>query len=174
MAGQSRPNGPAEARQGAFDGVGILALAEQYRGPYARLLMADLCFDVPLVERPGSGDFARAYPAIFASLARNRCSTAIELERCRLRALPVPRTRRGHRDQRFPPRHRRAAGYQPSTAPANQRYHHHVAAQPLGAEIRRPWHRLVATALSGGRVARRAFFRARGMSGVSRPAVGRT
>jgi len=81
MAGQSRPTGPVEAPQGAFDGVRILSLAEQYPGPYATLLMADLGADVVLVERPDGGDPARAYPAFFASLARNKRSIVIDLKK---------------------------------------------------------------------------------------------
>lgn len=38
-----------------LEGVTIVSLAEQYPGPYATLLLADLGADVILVERPGAG-----------------------------------------------------------------------------------------------------------------------
>lgn len=65
---------------GIFQGVTVLSLAEQFPGPYATLLMADLGADVILVERPGSGDPARAFPAFFRSLARNKRSICIDLK----------------------------------------------------------------------------------------------
>lgn len=71
---------PATA-PGPFDGVTILSLAEQYPGPYATLLMADLGADVTMVERPDGGDPSRAYPAFFASLARNKDSMVIDLKK---------------------------------------------------------------------------------------------
>lgn len=66
--------------QGVFDGVVVLSLAEQFPGPYATLLMADLGADVILVERPGSGDPARAFPPFFRSLARNKRSVCLDLK----------------------------------------------------------------------------------------------
>lgn len=63
-----------------FDGVTVLSLAEQYPGPYATLLMADLGCDVILVERPAGGDPARVYPHFFAALARNKRSVALDLK----------------------------------------------------------------------------------------------
>lgn len=65
---------------GIFDGVTVLSLAEQFPGPYATLLMADLGADVILVERPGTGDPARAFPPFFRSLARNKRSVCIDLK----------------------------------------------------------------------------------------------
>jgi len=76
MAGQAGPTCSA----GAFDGVRILSLAEQYPGPYATLLMADLGADVVLVERPDGGDPSRVYPAFFTALARNKRSIVIDLK----------------------------------------------------------------------------------------------
>lgn len=65
---------------GPLEGVKILSLAEQYPGPYATLLMADLGADVTLIERPAGGDPARIYPAFFSSLARNKKSIALDLK----------------------------------------------------------------------------------------------
>lgn len=63
-----------------FDGVRVLSLAEQYPGPYATLLLADLGADVVLVERPKGGDPARAFPPFFRSLARNKRSVCVDLK----------------------------------------------------------------------------------------------
>jgi crotonobetainyl-CoA:carnitine CoA-transferase CaiB-like acyl-CoA transferase len=63
-----------------LDGVRIVSLAEQYPGPYATLLLADLGADVVMVERPGSGDPARQFPAFFAALNRNKRSVALDLK----------------------------------------------------------------------------------------------
>ena len=68
--GKSRP----------FEGVSVLSLAEQYPGPYATLLLADLGADVVLVERPTTGDPARQFPGFFASLARNKRSICLDLK----------------------------------------------------------------------------------------------
>lgn len=61
-------------------GVTVLSLAEQYPGPYATLVLADLGADVILVERPGSGDPSRRFPAFFESLNRNKRSIALDLK----------------------------------------------------------------------------------------------
>ncbi len=61
-------------------GVRILSLAEQYPGPYATMLLADLGADVILVERPGGGDPSRRFPGLFASLNRNKRSVVIDLK----------------------------------------------------------------------------------------------
>ena len=63
-----------------LEGVRIVSLAEQYPGPYATLLLADLGADVILVERPGAGDPARQFPAFFAALNRNKRSVALDLK----------------------------------------------------------------------------------------------
>lgn len=67
-------------QRGALDGVTVLSLAEQYPGPYATLLMADLGADVILIERPAGGDPARIYPHFFAALARNKRSVVLDLK----------------------------------------------------------------------------------------------
>ncbi|MEH2613003.1 CaiB/BaiF CoA transferase family protein [Bradyrhizobium sp. AZCC 1693] len=63
-----------------FENVRILSLAEQYPGPYATMLLADLGADVILVERPKGGDPARAYPPFFCALARNKRSVCVDLK----------------------------------------------------------------------------------------------
>ena len=64
----------------SLDGIRIVCLAEQYPGPYATLLLADLGADVILVERPGSGDPARQFPGFHAALSRNKRSVVIDLK----------------------------------------------------------------------------------------------
>ena len=61
-------------------GVRILSLAEQYPGPFATMLLADLGADVILVERPGGGDPSRRFPGLFASLNRNKRSVTLDLK----------------------------------------------------------------------------------------------
>lgn len=63
-----------------LDGIRILSLAEQYPGPYATLLLADLGADVILIERPGVGDPARQFSAFHAALNRNKRSVALDLK----------------------------------------------------------------------------------------------
>jgi crotonobetainyl-CoA:carnitine CoA-transferase CaiB-like acyl-CoA transferase len=61
-------------------GVRILSLAEQYPGPYAGMLLADMGADVVLVERPGGGDPSRRFPGLFASFNRNKRSVVLDLK----------------------------------------------------------------------------------------------
>lgn len=61
-------------------GLRVLSLAEQYPGPYATLLLADLGADVILVERPGTGDPIRRFPGLFTALHRNKRSVALDLK----------------------------------------------------------------------------------------------
>lgn len=68
-------------RCGPLAGVRVLSLAEQYPGPYATLLLADLGADVILVERPHGGDPSRRFPAFFEALNRNKRSVALDLKR---------------------------------------------------------------------------------------------
>lgn len=63
-----------------LDGIRVVSLAEQYPGPYATLLMADLGAEVILVERPSGGDPARQFPDFHAALARNKKSVALDLK----------------------------------------------------------------------------------------------
>ena len=61
-------------------GVRLLSLAEQYPGPYATTLLADLGADVINVERPAGGDPTRAFPGFWESLARGKRSVALDLK----------------------------------------------------------------------------------------------
>jgi crotonobetainyl-CoA:carnitine CoA-transferase CaiB-like acyl-CoA transferase len=63
-----------------LDGIVVLSLAEQYPGPYATLLMADLGAEIVMVERPKGGDPARQFPSFFAALNRNKRSVALDLK----------------------------------------------------------------------------------------------
>jgi crotonobetainyl-CoA:carnitine CoA-transferase CaiB-like acyl-CoA transferase len=66
--------------RGPLSGIVVLSLAEQYPGPYATLLMADLGADVVLVERPAGGDPARQFPAFHEALNRNKRSVTLDLK----------------------------------------------------------------------------------------------
>ena len=61
-------------------GVSVLSLAEQYPGPYATMLLADLGADVTLVERPRGGDPTRRFSGHFEALNRNKRSVALDLK----------------------------------------------------------------------------------------------
>ncbi|MER8836526.1 CaiB/BaiF CoA-transferase family protein [Mesorhizobium sp. M0909] len=63
-----------------LEGVSVLSLAEQYPGPYATLLLADLGADVTLIERPNGGDPARKLKSLFSSLSRNKRSVVLDLK----------------------------------------------------------------------------------------------
>lgn len=63
-----------------LEGVRLLSLAEQYPGPYATSILADLGADVIQVERPGTGDPTRAFPGFHESLARGKRSVALDLK----------------------------------------------------------------------------------------------
>jgi crotonobetainyl-CoA:carnitine CoA-transferase CaiB-like acyl-CoA transferase len=62
-------------------GVRVISLAQQYPGPFATMVLADLGADVVLVERPGTGDPARAFPGFFDAMARGKRSAALDLKR---------------------------------------------------------------------------------------------
>lgn len=61
-------------------GLRVISLAEQFPGPLATLLLADLGADVILVERPGSGDPSRRYDGHFSALNRNKRSIVLDLK----------------------------------------------------------------------------------------------
>lgn len=61
-------------------GLRVISLAEQYPGPYATLLMADLGAEVIQVERPQGGDPARISPIFHAALNRNKASVTLDLK----------------------------------------------------------------------------------------------
>ena len=63
-----------------LSGIRILSLAEQYPGPYATMLLADLGADVIMVERPGGGDPSRRFAGLFASFNRNKRSVVLDLK----------------------------------------------------------------------------------------------
>jgi crotonobetainyl-CoA:carnitine CoA-transferase CaiB-like acyl-CoA transferase len=61
-------------------GIRIVSLAEQYPGPYATSILADLGADVVLVERPAGGDPSRRFSGHFAGLNRNKRSLSLDLK----------------------------------------------------------------------------------------------
>ncbi|MGE5289979.1 MAG: CaiB/BaiF CoA transferase family protein [Micromonosporaceae bacterium] len=61
-------------------GVRVLSLAEQYPGPYATAILADLGADVVQVERPGTGDPTRAHPGFHEALSRGKRSVVLDLK----------------------------------------------------------------------------------------------
>lgn len=63
-----------------LSGLRIVTAAEQYPGPYATMILADLGAEVIIVERPGAGDPTRAFPAFHAALNRNKRSVALDLK----------------------------------------------------------------------------------------------
>jgi CoA:oxalate CoA-transferase len=74
-------------RTGPFADVTVLDLTRVLAGPYCTMVLADLGARVIKVERPGSGDDARAFgpfaggrSAYFASLNRGKQSIALDLE----------------------------------------------------------------------------------------------
>ena len=50
-----------EYPQGALDGLKILDFTHVYQGPVCTQMLADYGADVIKVERPGSGDWSRAW-----------------------------------------------------------------------------------------------------------------
>lgn len=71
-------SGP-DAKRAPLAGCVVVSLAEQYPGPYATMLLADLGADVTMVERPG-GDPTRRYPGLFGALNRNKRSVTLDLK----------------------------------------------------------------------------------------------
>ncbi len=70
----------ATGRRGApLAGCVVVSLAEQYPGPYATMLLADLGAEVTMVERP-SGEPTRRSPALFHALNRNKRSVTLDLK----------------------------------------------------------------------------------------------
>lgn len=63
-----------------LDGIRVISMAEQYPGPYATLLLADLGADVIIIERPKGGDPARQFAVFFESLNRSKRSVALDLK----------------------------------------------------------------------------------------------
>ncbi len=63
-----------------LDGIRILSLAEQYPGPFATMVLADLGADVVMIERPQGGDPSRRFPGHFEGLNRGKRSIAVDLK----------------------------------------------------------------------------------------------
>ena len=70
----------ARATKLPLDGTRVLSLAEQYPGPFATLILADLGADVVIVERISGGDPSRRDPPFFGALNRNKRSIALDLK----------------------------------------------------------------------------------------------
>ncbi|MTV26797.1 CoA transferase [Nitriliruptoraceae bacterium ZYF776] len=66
--------------QPPLTGVTVLSMAEQYPGPYATLLLADLGADVILIERRDGGDPSRQFAAFHEALNRNKRSITLDLK----------------------------------------------------------------------------------------------
>ena len=78
---------PAGGASGPFEGLLVVDLTRVLAGPYCTMLLADLGARVVKVERPGSGDDARAFgplqggrSAYFDSLNRGKESIALDLK----------------------------------------------------------------------------------------------
>jgi crotonobetainyl-CoA:carnitine CoA-transferase CaiB-like acyl-CoA transferase len=69
-----------QVKNSPLTGYRILSLAEQYPGPYATMILADLGADVIMVERPAGGDPTRRYAGHFESLNRNKRSIVLDLK----------------------------------------------------------------------------------------------
>jgi len=63
-----------------LNGVTVLCLAEQFPGPFATMLLADLGAEVILVERFPGGDPSRQHAEYFASMGRNKRSILLDLK----------------------------------------------------------------------------------------------
>ena len=77
-----------------LDGVRVVSLAEQWPGPLASMILADLGADVILVERPQGGDPTRRFTGHFEALNRNKRSIVLDLknEACRAAFLSLVST----------------------------------------------------------------------------------
>ena len=77
---------------GPLDGVRVIDLTQMISGPLATMTLADQGADVVKIERPGGGDFTRAYAgahglsASFLNNNRNKRSVALDLKDPRGRA----------------------------------------------------------------------------------------
>ncbi len=73
--------------QGALEGIRVLDFSHVYQGPVGTQLLADYGADVIKVERPGSGDWSRAWGPFakgvsmpFANLNRNKRSITVDMK----------------------------------------------------------------------------------------------
>jgi crotonobetainyl-CoA:carnitine CoA-transferase CaiB-like acyl-CoA transferase len=67
-------------RNHVLEGLKIVSMAEQFPGPFATMLMADMGADVIMVERPGAGDPSRFLPPFFETLNRGKRSVALDVK----------------------------------------------------------------------------------------------
>ncbi len=99
----------ANAAEPPLHGLRVIDMSTSYAGPTASMYLADLGADVVKIERPGTGDDARAWspPAVdgasawFASANRNKRSIALDLRAEGGRAVVgrlLGRCRRVHRE----------------------------------------------------------------------------
>ncbi|WP_240658507.1 CaiB/BaiF CoA transferase family protein [Microbacterium sp. CPCC 204701] len=63
-----------------LESVRVLSMAEQYPGPFATSILADLGADVVLFERTAGGDPSRRFPEFFDALNRGKRSVAADLK----------------------------------------------------------------------------------------------
>lgn len=61
-------------------GLKVISMAEQFPGPYATMLLADMGAEVILVERPGFGDPSRFLPPFFEALNRGKKAVALDIK----------------------------------------------------------------------------------------------
>ncbi len=66
-----------------LDGLTVVSMAEQFPGPYATMLLADMGAEVILVERPGFGDPSRFMPPFFETLNRSKKAVALDIKQPR-------------------------------------------------------------------------------------------
>jgi crotonobetainyl-CoA:carnitine CoA-transferase CaiB-like acyl-CoA transferase len=66
--------------QTVLAGLKIVSMAEQFPGPYATMLLADMGAEVILVERPGMGDPSRFLPPFFEGLNRSKRAVALNIK----------------------------------------------------------------------------------------------
>lgn len=64
-----------------LDGLKVVSMAEQFPGPYATMLLADMGAEVILVERPGFGDPSRFLPPFFEALNRGKKAVALDIKK---------------------------------------------------------------------------------------------
>lgn len=63
----------------ALAGLRIVSMAEQYPGPLATMILADMGADVIQVERPGTGDPSRFLTGFFEAMNRGKRSVALDI-----------------------------------------------------------------------------------------------
>jgi crotonobetainyl-CoA:carnitine CoA-transferase CaiB-like acyl-CoA transferase len=68
------------AGQTVLAGLKIVSMAEQFPGPYATMLLADMGAEVVIVERPGMGDPSRFLPPFFEGLNRGKRAVALNIK----------------------------------------------------------------------------------------------